>query len=202
MSTIDNAVATIESRRNRSDSGTRTSSVDGLVPLPPTRRPATPAATVIGLDACPVDGAANAVPPSARARVSLRIAPGSDPQRQAEILTSFLQENAPRGAHVEVTNVKINQPFLAATDGPAVGLALDCLGEVFGKPAAQHGSGGSIPLVETFLSTSDGAEAILWGAEDEEKARIHGPDESVDPKELEDLIATQILFLARLAESR
>lgn len=161
-----------------------------------------PAATVIGLDACPVDGAANAVPPSARARVSLRIAPGSDPQRQAEILTSFLQENAPRGAHVEVTDVKINQPFLAATDGPAVGLALDCLGEVFGKPAAQHGSGGSIPLVETFLSTSDGAEAILWGAEDEEKARIHGPDESVDPKELEDLIATQILFLARLAESR
>ena len=44
-----------------------------------------PAATVIGLDACPVDGAANAVPPSARARVSLRIAPGSDPQRQAAV---------------------------------------------------------------------------------------------------------------------
>ena len=73
------------------------------------------------------------------------------------------------------------------------------LQEVYGSPAAQVGSGGSIPLVTELLTASPGAEAILWGPEDEEKAKIHGPDESVDPAEVERIIQAQILLLDALA---
>ncbi|WP_168582542.1 M20/M25/M40 family metallo-hydrolase [Gephyromycinifex aptenodytis] len=159
-----------------------------------------PAATVIGIDAPPVEGAANIVIPQASARISLRIVPGCDPQVQLDALEKHLREHTPRGAQLEIGDYKLFGAWKAAEGGPATTVAESAMSDAFGAPCGQHGSGGSIPLVQTFLDTSPGAEAILWGAEDEEKARIHGPDESVDPKELEDLIVAQILFLARLAE--
>ena len=45
MSTIDRAVATMESRRKRSPSGTLMSSVERLLPFGSTSRPTAPAAT-------------------------------------------------------------------------------------------------------------------------------------------------------------
>ena len=39
-----------------------------------------PSINVIGIDAPAVDGAANALVPKARARVSVRLAPGQDPE--------------------------------------------------------------------------------------------------------------------------
>lgn len=157
-----------------------------------------PAATVIGIDAPPVAGAANVVVPRASARVSVRIVPGSDPQAQLAAIEAHLREHTPRGARLEIGDHKVFGAWRAETGGPATRLAREAMTEAFGRPCGTHGSGGSIPLVQTFLDTSPGAEAVLWGAEDEEKARIHGPDESVDPAELEDLVVAQILLLSRL----
>ena len=53
-----------------------------------------------------------------------------------------------------------------------------------------------------LLHASPGAEAILWGPEDEEKAKIHGPDESVDPAEIERIMLAQIRFLSELGSRR
>ena len=41
---------------------------------------------------------------------------------------------------------------------------------------------------------------MLWGAQDTEHARIHAFDESVDPGEIERMIAAQVLLLRRLGE--
>lgn len=159
-----------------------------------------PAATIIGIDAPPVAGAANIVIPEATARISLRIVPGSDPKAQLAAFETHLREHTPRGAQLEIGDHKVFGAWKAAEGGNATALAEQAMTDAFGAPCERHGSGGSIPLVQTFLDTSPGAEAILWGAEDEEKARIHGPDESVDPKELEDLVVAQILFLDRLGD--
>jgi len=161
-----------------------------------------PAATVIGIDAPPVAGASNIVIPEATARVSVRIVPGSDPKAQLDAVETHLREHAPRGVQLEIGDVKLFGAWQAPQGGPVTQLAEQCLGDAFGAPCTRHGSGGSIPLVQVLLDTSPGSEAILWGAEDEEKARIHGPDESVDPKELEDLVVAQILLLSRLGEQK
>lgn len=49
--------------------------------------------------------------------------------------------------------------------------------------------------------SSPEASVVLWGAQDTERARIHASDESVDPAELERMIASQVLLLHRLAEA-
>src|SRR5690625_6687769 len=54
ISTIDKAVATIESRRNRSDSGTLMFSVDRLLPRGSTNRPTAPAAMYPAVPKCPI----------------------------------------------------------------------------------------------------------------------------------------------------
>lgn len=159
-----------------------------------------PAATVIGIDAPRVAGASNIVIPQATARVSLRIVPGSDPVQQKEALEKHLREHAPRGVQVEISDHKVFGAWKAPDGGAATTTAMQAMTDVFGVECGRHGSGGSIPLVQVLLDTTPGSEAILWGPEDEEKARIHGPDESVDPKEIEDIIASQILFLSRLGE--
>ena len=46
------------------------------------------------------------------------------------------------------------------------------------------------------------AEFILWGAEDVARSRIHSPDESVDPGEIERMILAQALVLGELGAAR
>lgn len=158
-----------------------------------------PSATVIGLDMVPVDKCSNALVPSARARVSVRIPAGADPKREVQIVMDHLKANAPYGAELTFTDVKEAASFKGETSGRATAAALDVLREVYGSEPVQVGSGGSIPLVTELLTAAPGSEAILWGPEDEEKAKIHGPDESVDPAEIERIIQAQILLLEKLA---
>ncbi|WP_286955954.1 MULTISPECIES: M20/M25/M40 family metallo-hydrolase [Arsenicicoccus] len=161
-----------------------------------------PSATVIGLDMVPVDQCSNALVPSVRARVSVRIAPGADMARELETVKEHLRSHAPYGATLEFSDDKAGSPFLGDTSGPIAATALAALEEVYGRTPAQVGSGGSIPLVTELLHASPGAEAILWGPEDEEKAKIHGPDESVDPAEIERIMLAQIRFLSELGSRR
>jgi acetylornithine deacetylase/succinyl-diaminopimelate desuccinylase-like protein len=51
------------------------------------------------------------------------------------------------------------------------------------------------------VKCSPEASVVLWGAQDTEHARIHASDESVDPGELERMIAAQVLLLHRLGET-
>jgi acetylornithine deacetylase/succinyl-diaminopimelate desuccinylase-like protein len=159
-----------------------------------TRLWSSPAITVIGMDATPVDEASNVLQPVAKASLSMRVAAGIDAEQQLASLMDHLRSVAPWGAHVSVERVTAGQPFLARTDGPAVAVARAALAEVFGRPSQLIGSGGSIPLLNTLEHAVPGAEFILWGAQDVEQARIHGADESVDLAELERCIVAQARF--------
>jgi acetylornithine deacetylase/succinyl-diaminopimelate desuccinylase-like protein len=159
-----------------------------------------PNVTVIGLDAPATDHASNALIPTAKARLSMRIAPGADADAELEKLMRFLEEHVPWHAVARIEKVKAAPAFKAPAGGPGMKAAAQALQEAYGKVPSEAGSGGSIPLLTYLSDASPGAEFILWGAEDVAKSRIHGADESVDPSEIEHMIAAQVLLLQHLAE--
>lgn len=159
---------------------------------------ARPAVTVLGIDCPPVVGSAAAVPPTARARVSLRVPPGTDPVAARAALTRHLTEAAPWGARVTVEDESAGAPFRAATDGPAYSALGDAMDEVYGKPMAFLGQGGSIPLCNVLAETYPRAEIVLMGVE-EPRCLIHAPNESVDPSEIEHMAHVEALFLRAYA---
>lgn len=156
-----------------------------------------PAASVIGLDAPAVEGAINAVIPSARAKVSLRLPPGTDPQMAMDALCEHLRTAAPWGVDVIVTPGEQGRGCAIATDGPAYEAARWAMQQAFGKPSAEAGEGGSIPLLAALADVAPHAEIMLFGAEDP-GALIHAPNESVDLEELERMVLAEALLLARL----
>jgi acetylornithine deacetylase/succinyl-diaminopimelate desuccinylase-like protein len=158
-----------------------------------------PSVNVIGIDAPMVDGAANALVPKARARVSVRLAPGQDPAEAQGIVAKHLEAAAPWHVKVKVTPGGVGQGFLAKTDGPAYAAAADALAAAFQKDVVHYGEGGSIPLVAAFLAAQPTAEMILWGCE-EPQCKIHAPNESVDLAELERMVLAETLFIAGTAE--
>ncbi|MFJ6756142.1 MULTISPECIES: dipeptidase [unclassified Streptomyces] len=160
---------------------------------------ARPAVTVLGIDCPPVVGSAAAVPARARARVSLRVPPGTDAAAAAGALTAHLERAAPWGVKVSVEREGLGSPFRAATDGPAY-TALDrAMREAYGRPVSFLGQGGSIPLCNVLGATFPDAELILMGVE-EPRCLIHAPNESVDPTEIERMALVEALFLSHYAD--
>ena len=157
-----------------------------------------PSINVLGIDAPRVDGAANALIPRARARVSVRLAPGQEPTGALEAVGAHLEAAAPWNVRVKVTAVGVGEGFVARTDGPAFAAATRAMAAAYGKDVVRYGEGGSIPLVAAFRAALPQAEMILWGAE-EPQCRIHAPDESVDLGELERCIVAEALFIAGMA---
>ncbi|MFG2820090.1 dipeptidase [Kitasatospora sp. NPDC048365] len=162
---------------------------------------ARPAVTVLGIDCAPVVGSAAAVPATARARVSLRIPPGTDPGAARAALVAHLRAAVPWGAKVEIEPEQSGAPFRAATDGRAYAALDKAAQEVYGKPLAYLGQGGSIPLCNVLASTYPGTEIILMGVE-EPACLIHAPNESVDPREIEHMAHVEALFLRHYAAAR
>ncbi|MGY4644838.1 M20/M25/M40 family metallo-hydrolase [Cellulomonas sp. URHB0016] len=160
-----------------------------------------PSVSAIGVDITSVAGSSNVLHPSARAKVSMRIPPGADPEAELEALVRHLETHAPWGAHVEVERTKTAPPFSCTSDGPGYAAARRALHAAYGQDAGEVGSGGSIPLLQTLASVSPGAEFVLWGPEDVALSRIHASDESVDPSEIERMAVAQVLLLEELARS-
>ncbi len=158
-----------------------------------------PSVTVIGLDAPQVATASNVLIPEATARLSLRVAPGADPDREISLLMDHLRKVAPWHVRVEIKKIKSAPGFVCPTTGPGFRSALRALERAWGVPVVEIGGGGSIPLVNTLADAVPGAEFTLWGCGDDEKSHIHGPDESVDLGELERLVVAECLLFEELA---
>jgi acetylornithine deacetylase/succinyl-diaminopimelate desuccinylase-like protein len=137
-----------------------------------------PAVTVIGLDAPSVADASNVLLPRARAKVSLRLAPGDDGQRALKALTAHLEQAAPWGAQVEVTPGAIGEPFSLKAEGDVYDLARSAFAEAYGNDTVESGIGGSIPFIAEFARTFPGATVLVTGVGDP-ASRWHGVDESL-----------------------
>ena len=162
---------------------------------------ARPSLTVLAIDCPRIVGSAGVVQAEARARVSLRVPPGTSAVAAQAALVSQLRAVAPWHVDLTITEHVPSEPFEARTDGPAYEAMREALSEAYGRAAGTIGQGGSIPLCNVFQQTFPAAEIMLLGVE-EPSCLIHAPNESVDPAEIERMALAEALFLQRLGRAR
>ncbi len=159
-----------------------------------------PAISVLAIDAPPVAEAINALVPVARAKVSLRTAPGQDPDAALAALTSHLEQHAPWGAQVTCTGVESGPAFELPIEGRAAELWRDAMVDAWqGTEVVEMGVGGSIPFVADFAERYPDAAILLTGPGDPTSS-IHAPDESQHLGDLERCVLAEALALQALAE--
>ncbi len=157
-----------------------------------------PAITVTGLDAPRVAGASNTLVPVARARVTVRIAPGDTTENAIARVREHLEKHVPWGAGLAVTVVDAGEPTVLPTAGPAYAAARAALAEAWdGAAPVDMGTGGSIPFIAEFQETFPGASILVTGVEDPD-TRAHGPNEGLHLPEFERAVLAEALLLQRL----
>jgi cysteinylglycine-S-conjugate dipeptidase len=159
-----------------------------------------PSVTVLAIDAPPLSKASNTLVPVARAKVSLRVAPGEDAAEAQRKLCRHLEENVPWGAQVRVTPDKLGQPFAIDANGPAYDAARAAFKDAWdGVEPVDIGVGGSIPFIAEFAETYPDASILVTGVEDPD-TRAHGPNEGLHLAEFERVCVAEALLLDRLAK--
>ncbi len=159
---------------------------------------AKPAITVIGIDAPSVAIASNTLFPSARAKVSLRVAPGQRAEHALDRLVDHLESHAPWGARVTVTRGSAGDPGVLPLSGPVAEAATAAFSEAFGVPPVSIGQGGSIPMAADFQHTYPDATILLTAVGDPD-SRAHGPNESLHLGDFAKAALAEALLLQRLA---
>jgi acetylornithine deacetylase/succinyl-diaminopimelate desuccinylase-like protein len=157
-----------------------------------------PSLSIIGIDAPKAQGASNTLVPSARAFVSLRIAPGDSVANAKARLREHLEANVPWGAQVTVTDGDDGEPIAIDATGPAYDAARAAFTEAWdGTEPVDMGVGGSIPFIAEFLRTFPGASVLVTGVEDPD-TRAHGANEGLHLAEFERVVVAEALLLRNL----
>ena len=112
----------------------------------PQRLWAKPAITVIGIDTTSIAASSNTLIPRARAKVSMRVAPGGDAAAHLDLLRAHLEHHAPWGAHVTVTPGDVGQPYAIDATGPVVRRRPGGVPAGLGHRADRHGDGRFDPV--------------------------------------------------------
>jgi len=157
-----------------------------------------PAVSVLAIDAPRMSEAINALVPVARAKVSVRLAPGDEPERAMRALVTHLETHAPFGARVTVTPGSSAAPFRLEPRGRGYDAMRAAYAEAWGVAPVNIGVGGSIPLVADFKHAYPDADVLLTGV-GEPRSRIHGPNESQDLAELKRSALAEAIALRLLA---
>ena len=157
-----------------------------------------PAITVTGFDAPKVAGASNTLSPVARARVTIRIAPGDTAENAVARLEEHLRANVPWGASLSTTVVDTGEPIALPAQGPAYDAARAAFTEAWdGTAPVDMGVGGSIPFIAEFLEAFPEASVLVTGVEDPD-TRAHGANEGLHLAEFERVVLAEALLLRNL----
>ena len=158
-----------------------------------------PAISILAIDAPPVSEAINQLVPVARAKVSMRIAPGEDTSKALAALKSHLEANVPWGAELSFFHEESGDATVLGSDNYAVEIWKEAFKEGFGKDAVDMGAGGSIPFIATFSEMFPDAPILVVGCTDPTSA-YHAPNESQDLADLEKATLTEAIAFRLLAE--
>jgi acetylornithine deacetylase/succinyl-diaminopimelate desuccinylase-like protein len=158
---------------------------------------AKPAVTVIGIDTTPIDKASNTLIPRARAKVSLRVAPGGDAHAHLQALRDHLEQHAPWGAHVTVAPGDVGQPYAIDATGEVYDAARAAFRQGWGAEPIDMGMGGSIPFIAEFAAAFPEATILVTGVEDP-GTQAHSVNESLHLGVLERAAITEALLLEKL----
>src|ERR1700731_3076544 len=183
--------------RVRADSG----ALDGVSEIGsgsvPQRLWAKPAITVIGIDTTSVAAASNTLIPRARAKISMRVAPGGDAEAHLEALTSHLHRHAPWGARVSVTRGEKGEPYAIDASGAVYDAARVAFRQAWGVEPIDMGMGGSIPFIPELAAAFPHARILVAGVEDP-ATQAHSINESLHLGVLERAAIAEALLLANV----
>lgn len=161
---------------------------------------AKPAVSVIGIDTTSIARSSNTLIPTARAKVSMRVAPGGDAATHLAALTRHLQTHVPWGARVTVTPGDIGEPYAIDATGPVYEAARQAFRDAWGHEAVDTGVGGSIPFIAEFAAAFPDAKILVTGVEDPD-TQAHSINESLHLGVLERAATAEALLLAGLGAS-
>jgi acetylornithine deacetylase/succinyl-diaminopimelate desuccinylase-like protein len=116
------------------------------------------------------------LPVEVHANLSIRLAPGQDPDRIADEAERLLREAAPEGAELEITRLSMSPAGLVDPGSPAVQLGLDAFERVLGRRPLLVRSGGTLPIVPALADK--GIPTILTGFALPD-SNIHSPNENL-----------------------
>lgn len=153
-----------------------------------------PAISVLAVDAPPISEAINLLVPVARAKVSVRTAPGQDPESARRALADHLKEHLPWGAQLNVDFVEEAEGFQQVPSHPAIDAWRRGLEAAWGVEPVEKGEGGTIPFLASFARVFPDAPLLLAGIGDPGSG-IHAPNESLDLGELEKAIVAEAAAL-------
>jgi acetylornithine deacetylase/succinyl-diaminopimelate desuccinylase-like protein len=137
-----------------------------------------PAISVIALDAPAVAQASNTLIPTARAKISLRVAPGDDASRALAALIKHLEDHVPWGAQLTVVAGETGEPSVVDFIGPYAEAAYAAFSQAWGVAPVFIGQGGTIPMVGDFGKVFPDATILVTAVGDPD-SRAHGTDESL-----------------------
>ena len=159
---------------------------------------AKPAVTVLAIDTTRIADASNTLLATAKAKVSVRLAPGDDAKSAMDRLVEHLTTRAPFGARVTVTPISYGEPFKIDARGPRYDAARAAFQEAWGRAPVDMGVGGTIPFVAEFAEAFPEAAILVTGVEDPD-SRAHGFDESLHLDEYSKACLAEALMLEKLA---
>jgi acetylornithine deacetylase/succinyl-diaminopimelate desuccinylase-like protein len=156
-----------------------------------------PALSVIALDATPVSNASNTLIPAARAKISMRLAPGDNAQHALQQLVNHLEQHVPWGARLAISHGDTGEPSTIPFVGKYALAAHSAFAAAWGVDPVFVGQGGSIPMVAEFAAAFPAATVLVTAVSDPD-SRMHGPNESVHLSDLKAACLAETLFLEAL----
>jgi acetylornithine deacetylase/succinyl-diaminopimelate desuccinylase-like protein len=135
---------------------------------------AEPAVTVNGIAGGEAHLQKTVLPVFAEGNVSIRLAPGQDPDAIEPVFRRLLEESAPEGADVEVERWASSPAGLVPPDAPAIRLAQAAFEQVVGTRPLLIRVGGTLPIVPPLANR--GIATVLTGF-DLPEGNIHSPNE-------------------------
>ena len=179
--------------------------VEGVDPLPERGRPPAewmwrqPALTIVSTTLPSPAQKKNAIRSDASAILSVRLAPGQEPEDLRPLLEAELLRDPPGGVNVTVTEKPgAGGSWLYEPKGPAFEAADRAYQKAWGASMVRVGVGGSIPFVSIFGRRFGALPLILNGVMDP-RTSAHGPDESMHLGIFRKAIAANVYLMAELA---
>ena len=159
-----------------------------------------PSVTILAIDCTRVADASNTLAPTARAKVSMRLAPSQDADAALAALEQHLRDHAPDGARVTFGHSEAADGSLVTLSGKVAAAARIAYSEAFGTGVVEVGQGGSIPLVGAFQKAFPEAAVLVTGVVDPD-SRMHGIDESFDLSDFTSACIAEADLLRRLGDA-
>ncbi len=121
------------------------------------------------------EGIKTVIPSEAHAKITCRLVPDQDPEEIAALIQQHVKKHMPPGVTVSFQLFDKGKPFMTPPDHPSIQAAAHAYEKAYGVSPAYTRMGGSIPIVETFVTVLNVPAVLMgFGLPDE---NFHAPNE-------------------------